>query len=207
MDLLEAIMQRRSVRKFLPDPVDEVEISEIIQAGTLAINAENKQMWYFVAVTNRDLIQQLGDYVTMRINGIVNAGNTIGKCNELDQHRYFLTFFREAPAVIAVFTRPFVGVVEKALDSLNMEFKTPEPILPGHLSIGAAIQNIVLTAHAMGYGTTCMTGPVLAFQEIQDALAVSEPWLLTAILPIGRPAHQPKARARKPLDEVLKIIR
>lgn len=207
MDLFEAIRERRSVRKFLPDAVSEGDLREIVQAGTLAINAENKQMWRFVAVTNKQLIEQLGNAVITRVDTIINAGRPLGQGDVLDHHRYFLQFFRDAPAVIAVFTCPFMGVIDQALEELNLEFKPPLPVLPGLLSIGAAIQNLSLVAHAKGYGTTCMYGPVLAFREIQTALEVSEPWVLSALLPIGRPAQQPKARPRKPLDEVFKIIR
>lgn len=206
MDIMETIRGRRSIRKFLPDPVDETDLDEIVRAGTLATNAENAQMWRFVAVTNRELIGKAADAVLRRIDSLNSAARIAGVEETFGQN-FFLTFFRNAPAFIAVFTCPFTSAVEWAHRNLNAAFAPPVPILPGQQSIGAAIQNICLAAHAKGYGTTCMNGPVLAYREIGELLEVAEPWVLAALLPIGRPAHQPRPRTHKPFEEVYKLIR
>lgn len=207
MDLMEAVYGRRSIRKFKPDPVDETDLKEIVKAGTMATNAENMQMWYFVAVTNKELIKKAGDAVALRIESISNAIRTLGFGDAIDGQNFFLTFFRHAPAFIAVFTCPFISGLERLFHNLNAAFNPPLPILTGQQSIGAAIQNILLAAHAKGYGATCMNGPVIAYKEIAELLGVTEPWVLTALLPIGRPAHQPKDRYHKPMDEVYRLIR
>jgi len=206
MDLMEAVRGRRSIRKFTSDPVDETDLEDIVQAGTLATNAENAQMWRFVAVTNKDLIEKAGEAVSRRIDSLSNATRTLGLGDAFGQN-FFLTFFRNAPAFIAVFTCPFTSAVDWAYRNLNAVFNPPVPILPAQQSIGAAIQNISLVAHAKGYGTTCMNGPVLAYKEIGELLSVPEPWVLAALLPIGKPAHHPKPRPHKPFDEVYTLIK
>lgn len=207
MDLMEAVRNRRSIRKFKPDPVNENDLREIIEAATLAPNAENNQMWHFVAVTNRALIEKIGDIVSARIDAIVNACQTLGKGDAFAHHKYFLVFFREAPAFIAVFVKPFHNAVDMALDNIGAELKTPLPISSAQQSIGAAVQNISLVAHAKGYGTTCMFGPVLAYKEIAELLGAPPSSVLSALLPIGIPAQSPKARPRLPLEEVYKLIK
>lgn len=207
MELMRAIHDRRSIRKFLPDTVDEKDLEEIIHAGTLAINAENKQMWYFVAVTNKGLIEQACDAVSDRVDSLVNACRVFDQGEVLANHKYFMTFFRSAPAVIAVFAAPFDDVIEKAMGILNVEFKAPIPLSSAQQSVGAAIQNISLVAHSKGYGTTCMYAPVLAYREIGELLEVIEPFVLTALIPIGKPAQHPKARPRKSLGEVYKFMK
>ncbi len=65
----------------------------------------------------------------------------------------------------------------------------------------AAIQNILLTAYALGYGT-CWVG---AFRE-EDAskiLKLPPDVRPVAIIPIGRPAERPAPRPRMPLDKVV----
>lgn len=207
MELWEAIRNRRSIRKFLAEPVYEADLQEIVEAGTLAANAENGQMWRFVAVTNTGIIQKIGQAVLNRIDSIVNAGRTMGLGEEFDRHKYFMLFFREAPAIIAVFACTFDSAVERALQPLNMSLKIPVPIDPNQQSIGAAVQNMALVAHAKGYGSTCMYAPVLAYREIGEILEVTEPWALAALIPVGRPAQSPKARPRKPLSEVYTLIK
>ena len=203
---MEAIYERRSIRKFLPDPVAETDLREIVQAGTLAPNAENEQMWRFIAVTNRGLIRQIGDLVSARVDAIDQACKSLGY-DKYGKHKYFLVFFQDSPAIITAFCRPFSTATDKALDVLNTQLKTPIPICSVQQSMGAAIQNISLAAHAKGYGTTWMHGPLLAHHEIAELLNVPAPWVLTSLLPIGRPAQQPKARPRKPIDEVFSLIR
>lgn len=206
MDVMEAIRERRSIRKFLPDPVDEADLKEIVQAGTLAPNAENDQMWRFIAITNQDLIKQIGDIVSAKVDAIDKACRTLGY-EEYSNHKYFLVFFKDAPAIITAFCRPSINANDRALNVLNMELKTPVPICPVQQSMGAAIQNISLAAHAKGYGTTWMYAPVLAYREVAELLNVPEPWVLSALLPIGRPAQHPKPRPRKPIDEVYTLIK
>jgi nitroreductase len=206
VDLMEAIRERRSIRKFLPDSVDEADLKEIVQAGTLAPNAENDQMWHFIAVTNRDIIRQIGDSVSARVDAIDLACKKLGYA-EYNNHKYFSVFFKDAPGIITAFCRPSINASDRALSVLNMELKTPVSICPVQQSMGAAIQNISLAAHAKGYGTTWMYAPVLAYREVAQLLNVPEPWVLSALLPIGRPAQQPKARTRKPIDEVFSLIK
>jgi nitroreductase len=206
MDLMEAISERRSIRKFLPDSVNEDDLKEIVYAGTLAPNAENDQMWRFIAVTNRDLIKQIGDIVSARVDAIDQACKMLGYENYIN-HKYFLVFFKDAPAIITAFCRSSVNATDKALNVLNMQLNPPIPICPVQQSMGAAIQNISLAAHAKGYGTTWMYAPVLAYKEIAELLNVPDPWVLSALLPIGRPAQQPKARPRMPMDEVYSLVK
>jgi nitroreductase len=122
-------------------------------------------------------------------------------------HKYFLVFFKDAPAIITAFCRSSVNATDKALNVLNMQLNPPIPICPVQQSMGAAIQNISLAAHAKGYGTTWMYAPVLAYKEIAELLNVPDPWVLSALLPIGRPAQQPKARPRMPMDEVYSLVK
>ncbi|HOW71389.1 MAG TPA: nitroreductase family protein [Phycisphaerae bacterium] len=52
MDAIEALTTRRSVRRYLPDPVAAETIEQIVNAGRLAPTARNVQPWEFVVVTD-----------------------------------------------------------------------------------------------------------------------------------------------------------
>jgi len=55
MDVFEAIQKRKSIRKFKPDPVSDDIIMKILEAGTQAPNAFNKEQWEFIIVTDAEL--------------------------------------------------------------------------------------------------------------------------------------------------------
>ncbi len=65
----------------------------------------------------------------------------------------------------------------------------------------AAIQNMLLTAYALGYGT-CWVG---AFDEETASRAIKAPEGVrpVGIIPIGRPAERPKAPPRISLNEMV----
>lgn len=53
MDLLEAIRNRRSIRKFLSQPVETEKVTEILEAGRLAPSWKNMQCWRFLVLTSQ----------------------------------------------------------------------------------------------------------------------------------------------------------
>jgi len=58
---LDAIYNRRSVRNFLPEPVPDDAIREIIRAGTWAPSGLNNQPWRFAVVRDADLKDKLSE--------------------------------------------------------------------------------------------------------------------------------------------------
>ena len=54
-EIIKAMKERRSIRKFKPDMVSKKDIDEIIDAGLYAANGMGKQAVVTVAVTNKEL--------------------------------------------------------------------------------------------------------------------------------------------------------
>jgi nitroreductase len=61
MTRTEFIKHRRSVRKFLPGPVEERIIRDILDCARLATTANNQQPWLFGAVTDPALLGAIAD--------------------------------------------------------------------------------------------------------------------------------------------------
>jgi nitroreductase len=49
---MEVVRQRRSVRKYRPDPVPQAKIDQVLEAARLAPSWANGQCWTFVVVTD-----------------------------------------------------------------------------------------------------------------------------------------------------------
>lgn len=58
-ETIRLILDRRSVRKFLPTPIEEAMIEAIVSAGTYAPSARNRQNWHFTVVTNKAMIEDM----------------------------------------------------------------------------------------------------------------------------------------------------
>jgi len=62
--LLELIKHRRSVRRYLPDPVPHEMVEQIMEAGRWAPSANNQQPWAFIVVTDDDLCKRVAQHAT-----------------------------------------------------------------------------------------------------------------------------------------------
>ena len=59
MDALQAMLTRKSIKKYKPDPVSRDVIDQIIAAGLNAPSGLNKQAPIIIAVTNKEVRDQL----------------------------------------------------------------------------------------------------------------------------------------------------
>ena len=55
MDAMEAILTRRSIRKYTPDPVPEEAIRRLLEAAMAAPSAGDERPWHFVVVTDKEI--------------------------------------------------------------------------------------------------------------------------------------------------------
>jgi nitroreductase len=58
MEVMEAILTRRSIRQFEDRPVPDELIEKLLRAAMNAPSARNSQPWYFIVLTNRQLLRQ-----------------------------------------------------------------------------------------------------------------------------------------------------
>jgi len=209
MDLQEAIEGRRSIRRYTDEDVPNEDIVKMVRAAGLAPSAGNQQMWHFLAVKNKGIIQQMKEAVLRTVDEMLTWPEAENYVSAIRALRSYATFFADAPLVIAVLTKPYAAILDNELLPLRgLSFEEIYRLRgdPAHQSVGAAIQNLLLTAHSLGYGTCWMTGPLYANEALRRILNITGDWDLTAIIPVGRPAEHPRPRPRRPVDEILTII-
>ena len=57
--LLALLTSRRSIRRYLPDPVPEEMLAQILEAGRCAPSASNRQPWRFIVVRDEEIRRAL----------------------------------------------------------------------------------------------------------------------------------------------------
>jgi nitroreductase len=77
---------------------------------------------------------------------------------------------------------------------------------PGLQSVAAAVEHMLLAAHALGYGSCWMTGPLVAQEAFEKILGYGKEKFIAALLPVGVPEEHPEPRPRKALHELMKIL-
>ncbi len=61
MEALEAILSRRSIRRYTDEPVSETAVTQLLRAACAAPSANNQQPWTFVVIDERELLDAIPD--------------------------------------------------------------------------------------------------------------------------------------------------
>ncbi len=207
MELREVLEKRRSVRKFKDDEVPIEILRKIVKAGGMAPSINNSQPWKFIAITNRVLLTNMSLAVKNKLKEIF--GENVNFETEIIRRKveWFSTFFVDVPAVIAVVGEPYKAEAEELLlGSITHEKLNEMRNYPNFQTIGAAVENMLLTAVDLGYGACWLTGPLVAKKELEELLNIKEPNYLACLVVVGKPNDTSSPKAKKSITEIFEII-
>ncbi len=177
MDLMQAILDRRSIRKFKPDPVSDEDLSKVLEAARWAPSWANTQVWCFVIVHDYDTRDRLAKATISKAPGKENGAAPA---------------LRQAPIVVVACAELgrsgcFDGVPYTDKNEWFM------------FDVALALNNLTLMAHALGLGTV----HIGLFDAVKaaDIVGVPEGYAVVEILPLGHPDETPAPRTRKSVDE------
>ena len=184
-----AIYTRRSIRKFQDKSVSRERIETVLQAGSAAPSAKNRQPWKCVVLGNQSKAEFL-DAMEQGIDREENACARLPKSRSgLPDTKNTLRIMREAPVLIVVINTngksPFTA--------LDTDERFTE--ICDTLSIGAFIENI---------GTLWIANTCFAYEELTTYLAV-EGQLIGAVA-LGYADECPDRRPRKELGDIAEFL-
>lgn len=204
MELKKAIETRASVRQFTSEPVSLTDIKEMVRLASLAPSVNNYQPWQFIAITNKELMNRMGNAIREKIKSFPENQSKYA-ANVKKQVEFFATFFEDAPALVALCMSEYETVLEKGVelthDEVNLLRNSPDL-----QSAEACIQNLLLAAVDLGYGACWMSAPMMAKKELEALLDITEPLKLVSFVAMGRPTKAVLPRNKKPIDEMFRII-
>ncbi|MDD2421154.1 MAG: nitroreductase family protein [Heliobacteriaceae bacterium] len=197
MDLTQIIQGRRSIRKYKPEEPPFAVIEKIITAGLWAPSNMNQQPWHFVVVRGEKrkallpVLSRTGQALLPKLQK-----NFAAKPKVI---AFTLKFFEEmgqAPILIfcygpGEFTLPPPDLNPAELRTFHLNRTT---VLQ---SVSAAIQNLLLAAHAADLGTCWLTAPLYLAEEINHVLGITGRDLV-AVVTLGYPDQSPPAPPRRP---------
>ncbi len=181
MDIFESIKNRRSIRKFKADPVDDKMVETILDAARLAPSWTNSQIWKFIVIRDSSIKSQLADALqapsaNLPANPATNA-------------------IKNAPVVI-------VACAEKGISGFyDGKPSTDKGEYWFLYDIALAMQNLTLTATSLGLGTVHVG--LFNHAKVSAVLDVPANFEVVAMTPLGVPEYQPNPRPRKELGEII----
>jgi nitroreductase len=192
--VIDAILRRRSIRKYKQDPIPRSLIEEVLKAGILAPSSKNRQPWKFIVVTG----EARKEAVRTMKTGIDRERKTPylpASAPYIRDALFTVRIMEQAPVLIFVMNE--LGY------SLNKTLTRDEHVseICNAESIGAAIENMTLAATDLGLGSLWVANTYFAYPELCTYLHSKGE--LVAALALGYPAEAPARRPRKSLEEAV----
>ncbi|MBN1465175.1 nitroreductase family protein [candidate division KSB1 bacterium] len=199
MDIRTAIENRRSIRKFKPDPIPLTDIKELVRRASLAPSVNNSQPWHFIVVTKKEKIADIAQMVHKKVHAVFEGDKT----NVTKTVDYFSTIFEKAPVVIFIAAEPYEAIADELIPHDRIDEMRQRPNIQ---SLGAAVENLLLSAVEMGYGACWLSGLMVARAELEQTLGIEAPFELMTAVALGLPDGEPGRRKKKDLAEIFTLI-
>ncbi len=177
MEIREAIIQRKSIRRYQNKEVSDALIKDLMEAGRLAPSAYNAQPWRFLVIKDKKQIEELKENKILRQD-----------------------FTYEAPVMVFCFGDPEVFPKER-FESIYSGAREIGGEVGAVRDVSIATQNMVLRAEELGLGT-CYIG-LVDRDKAKEMLNVSKRYVLPFVITLGYSDEKPNPTPRKTLKEIL----
>ncbi|OWA37831.1 nitroreductase [Saccharibacillus sp. O16] len=181
MDVTEAIRTRRSVGAVKEQEVPRASIEKILEAGIWAPNHRKTEPWRFFVLQGEGRNKLASAMVDTEA---AEKGIQPSPEQREEMLASAIKKVSRAPLIIAVGCEPDLG---------------PKIIpLEETLAVGAAIQNMLLEAHALGLGAVWRSGSLCYHPVMAQRFGLGEEGQMLGFLYIGIPEREPGEAKREP---------
>lgn len=190
----DAIYNRRSIRKYKPDKVSVDILNKILDAGRVAPSGKNKQPWKFLVYGGEkkaELLSAMQSGINREKKGeALLPASRLGlpdACNTL-------RIMKEAPIVVMVLNTNG----KSPFENITADERVTEIV--DTLSIGAAVENMLLRAEDLGIGTLWIANTCFAYPELTGYMNIKGQ--LVGAVALGYANEMPEVRPRKRLEDI-----
>ncbi len=205
MDLDDALLTTRAIRRYTNDPVTDQEVLHCLRAAQQAPSGGNVQPWQYLVLTDAEpkaCVAELYRRAYDRYERTLLATPQRFRTPEDEASwertaaasRHLADHLAEAAAIVLV----LMPVIEWT----PSDDEGPMDIGPLYASVYPAVQNLMLAARGLGIGTALTTVIRIHQAEALEALGVPPGLEIAALVPMGRPAGRFGQARRKPAEAV-----
>lgn len=203
MELHDAIYKRRSIRRYTEETIPVQQIFDLIDAAAQAPSAKNRQPWFFYVIndseTKRRFISQMNGGIDALYERYCQA--SVPRPDILSA-KNSVRIMEQASTIILVKYVIHYNMYHN--DGVHWPIHAADIEVSDLLSIGAAVQNMLLAAEEMHLGSLWVCDIFYAYPELIRFLETDAP-ILSAVC-IGYPAESPAKRPRLSVQDISAIL-
>ena len=192
---LNLLTSRRSLRRYLPDPVPQAVIEQVLTAAVWAPSAHNRQPWRFAVIEHDKQKTKLAEAMGERLHHDLTADHAPPTMIEADVRRSY-DRITSAPVLI------LVCLTMTDMDTYPDTKRGQAEYLMAVQSVAMAGQNLLLAAHDLGLGACWMCAPLFCPDVVLETLDLPKDWQPQGLITMGYPAQQ-REKSRRPLEETV----
>ena len=195
-DFVALARGRQTVRAFAERPVPRAALLELVEAARWAPSPHGSQPWRFVVLTRdepkRRLAEAMGDewrdVLAMDGEPAAVIARRLARSRERIEH---------APALVLACL--FLDDLDRYPDPDRQRAEETMAVQ----SLGAAIENALLAAYAIGLDAGWMCAPLFSPDTVRAALELDARLIPHALIAVGYKAAEPKRRPHRPGDDLI----
>ena len=199
-------MTRRSVRVYDHRQVARALTRELVDLAARAPSNFNRQPWRFVVADTPAWCAAVNGLIRRAVER-VERSDTAGELFHVLNHvKTWLYPLETSSVLVLAFYKPSSEYLDEQLSSI-LESGSVAHYNPNLLSLGMAIQNLLLAAHACGLSACMHSGPLPFLRgQINRLLRLPPQLQLAGLISIGYPAETPKVPAHRDLDRTVTFL-
>ena len=187
-----AIVTRRSIRRYENQPVPSSLIEAVLDAGTWAPSAHNRQPWRFAVLQDLASKEKLALAMGQRLRADLEADYVPPEVIDKDVSRSY-DRITSAPVLIVL------SLSMTDMDTYSDDKRNQNEYIMAVQSTAMAGQNILLAAHGFGLGACWMCAPLFCPDVVVDTLDLPTDWQPQGIITMGY-AAQERTKTRHDLE-------
>ena len=195
--LMEALLGRRSVRRYLNREVPEVAIKRVLEAARWAPSPHGRQPWRFAVLRREETKTRLAEAMGEEWRANLEMD---GQSAEVVEKRLQGSRKRLLDAPVLVLLCLYSEDLDVYPDAVRQQSETMMAVQ----SLGAAAENALLAAYSLGLDAGWVCAPLFCPEKVTEALGLDPGLIPHALLTLGyAEGDPPKRRGRKSLDELV----
>ncbi|HMC43117.1 MAG TPA: nitroreductase family protein [Acidimicrobiales bacterium] len=203
MDLYEALMTTRAMRRFTADPVSDDDVWACLRAAVQAPSGGNIQPYQFLVVRDPGLREAIGDLYRRaweRYAPAVAKVTPPAKDEEAARRHERNVKASDHLARTLGAVPVLVLVLMPKIDMVVSDEEGSMDVGPTYASVYPAVQNLILAARARGLGTVLTTVYRVYEDELRRLCGIPDRYEVVALLPLGHPSGSWGIAARRPAE-------